>query len=124
MSPSVTSSRPAIMRSAVLLPQPDGPTSTRNSRSRILRLMSLTAVTSPNFLVTWSSSTPAIDQVLLPPSLGRCKGLPASVARPAGVAPTATGRERACWQDIPTAGRAPEPRAPDGWYADRGGERD
>ena len=31
ISPSVMSSRPAIMRSVVDLPQPDGPTSTTNS---------------------------------------------------------------------------------------------
>ena len=29
--PDVTSSRPAIIRSRVVFPQPDGPTSTRNS---------------------------------------------------------------------------------------------
>jgi hypothetical protein len=33
ISPPVMSSSPAIMRSVVLLPQPDGPTSTTNSLS-------------------------------------------------------------------------------------------
>ena len=34
-SPSLISSSPATIRSAVVLPQPDGPTSTMNSRSPI-----------------------------------------------------------------------------------------
>jgi hypothetical protein len=36
-SPELISSRPAIIRSTVDLPQPDGPTSTTNSRSVICR---------------------------------------------------------------------------------------
>src|SRR6266496_1615167 len=42
-SPSVMSSRPAIIRSAVDLPQPEGPTRIMNSPSATSRLMSLTA---------------------------------------------------------------------------------
>ena len=41
--PLVMSSSPATIRSAVVLPQPDGPTSTMNSPSAMSRLMSLTA---------------------------------------------------------------------------------
>src|SRR6266436_5897794 len=37
ISPAVISSSPATMRSVVVLPQPDGPTSTMNSLSRIVR---------------------------------------------------------------------------------------
>ena len=37
ISPAVTSSRPAIMRSSVDLPEPDGPTSTTNSPAAIAR---------------------------------------------------------------------------------------
>ncbi|OAX55347.1 hypothetical protein A5N15_10455 [Rothia kristinae] len=37
MLPSVTSSSPASIRSTVDLPQPEGPTSTRNSPSRMSR---------------------------------------------------------------------------------------
>src|SRR3954451_12989092 len=48
MVPSVGSSSPAIMRSAVDLPQPDGPRSTRNSSSATSRVKLSTAVTSPN----------------------------------------------------------------------------
>ena len=42
-SPSVMSSSPAIMRSVVVLPQPEGPTSTTNSLSAISRSMPRTA---------------------------------------------------------------------------------
>ena len=44
-SPAVTSSRPAIIRSRVDLPQPDGPTSTRSSPSATSRSTSSTATT-------------------------------------------------------------------------------
>ena len=43
--PAVISSRPAIMRRVVDFPQPEGPTSTMNSRSSIWRFMAFTAVT-------------------------------------------------------------------------------
>src|SRR5262245_59845390 len=43
ISPEVISSRPATMRKVVVFPQPDGPTSTRNSLSRISRSTSFTA---------------------------------------------------------------------------------
>ena len=45
MSPEVIASSPAIIRSVVVLPQPDGPTKTTNSLSRISRFTSLTACT-------------------------------------------------------------------------------
>ena len=45
MSPELIASRPAIILSVVVLPQPDGPTNTTNSLSRICRLTSLTACT-------------------------------------------------------------------------------
>ena len=47
MVPPVMSSSPAIMRSVVDLPQPDGPTSTTNSWSAMRRLKSFTATTPP-----------------------------------------------------------------------------
>jgi hypothetical protein len=43
ISPSEISSRPATIRSAVVLPQPDGPTSTRNSPSWTSNERSVTA---------------------------------------------------------------------------------
>src|SRR5438552_3252920 len=55
ISPLDTLSRPASMRSSVDFPQPDGPSSTRNSRSGTSRLTLLTAVFVPNVRVTRSS---------------------------------------------------------------------
>src|SRR3984893_6626698 len=49
--PEVMDSSPATMRSVVVLPQPDGPTSTMNSLSRISRFTFLTTCTSSNFLL-------------------------------------------------------------------------
>src|SRR5213594_2908903 len=50
ISPAVISSSPAIILSVVDLPQPEGPTRTTNSLSRMWRFTSLTAWTSSNFL--------------------------------------------------------------------------
>src|SRR5258708_4792211 len=55
-SPSVGISRPAIMRSTVVLPPPLGPRRAINSPSLTEKLTLLTAVTSPNFLLTFLSS--------------------------------------------------------------------
>src|SRR5581483_9799791 len=61
ISPEVISSNPAIMRSVVDLPQPDGPTRTTNSSSSISRSMPFTAWTLPsNALVTLRIETCAI----------------------------------------------------------------
>src|SRR6266545_6462679 len=59
MSPPVISSRPATIRSAVVFPQPEGPTRTTNSPSAISRLKSRTAGVAPKTLVTWTSSMAA-----------------------------------------------------------------
>src|SRR6516164_2961547 len=61
--PEVICSKPAIIRSVVVFPHPDGPTSTTNSRSAIERLIPSTARTPPGkILVRFSSSTWAIEQ--------------------------------------------------------------
>src|SRR6476661_8372091 len=83
MLPDVTASRPAISRNTVDLPQPEGPSSTKNSPSRTSRLRSLTAATSPYLLVTFSRSTlatglPSWDRFILLPNyttLQRGEGL-------------------------------------------------
>src|SRR5436190_12400715 len=57
IAPEVTSSSPASIRSSVDLPQPDGPTRTRNSPLSISRETSSTATTSPlKSFVTCSST--------------------------------------------------------------------
>src|ERR1044072_6010541 len=60
MSPEVMASRPAIMRRVVVLPQPDGPTKTMNSLSRISRSTPFTPWLWSNFLLTLCRLTSAI----------------------------------------------------------------
>src|SRR5215472_4674123 len=60
ISPSLMSSRPAIMRSVVDLPQPDGPTSTTNSLSAMSRSMPRTASVSSKRFTTLRSETCAM----------------------------------------------------------------
>src|SRR4051812_35482130 len=62
-APASTSSSPASMRSAVVLPDPDGPTSTMNSPSAISRSSASTAGASlPGYTrVACSNRTSAID---------------------------------------------------------------
>src|SRR6266852_5460134 len=64
ISPAVISSSPATMRKVVVLPQPDGPTSTMNSLSRISRFTSLTTWTASNFLLRFRMSTLAMASPL------------------------------------------------------------
>ena len=52
MRPLVGRSKPAIMRSVVVLPQPDGPTIVKNSPGGMCRSMLSTAVTSPKSFVS------------------------------------------------------------------------
>src|SRR6266540_3020140 len=61
MRPSVASSRPATIRSNVVLPQPEGPTNTMNSPSSMRRSTLSTATTPPEkCLETCSSRMSAI----------------------------------------------------------------
>ena len=61
ISPLVSSSSPATMRSAVVFPQPEGPTRIRNSPSFTVNVRRSTAsVEYPNCLVTSSNETAAI----------------------------------------------------------------
>jgi len=47
MEPLVGLSKPAIMRSSVVLPQPDGPSSEKNSPSRMVSEASSSALNAP-----------------------------------------------------------------------------
>src|SRR5262245_8803067 len=60
ISPEVTASSPAIMRRVVVLPQPEGPTKTTNSRSWICRSTSFTACVVSNFLLSLRTMTSAM----------------------------------------------------------------
>ena len=65
--PPVASSRPAIMRRSVDLPQPEGPTRTRNSPLWISSETSSTATTPPpKTLLTRSSTIPATSMQSIP----------------------------------------------------------
>ena len=48
ISPASSSQKPAIMRSSVVLPQPDGPSRVKNSPSPTVRFTPSTARTDPN----------------------------------------------------------------------------
>src|ERR1700730_17814077 len=62
--PNVIDSSPATIRNVVVLPQPEGPTSTMNSLSRISRFTSLTACTSSYILFKFRIRTRAIASSL------------------------------------------------------------
>src|SRR5580700_360908 len=64
ISPLVICSRPAIIRSKVDLPQPEGPTSTTNSPSLISTSTPRITSTAPNDFVTLRISTAATDRPL------------------------------------------------------------
>src|SRR3954451_8234615 len=66
MLPSVSASKPAIARSSVVLPQPEGPSRVKNSLSWMARLTPSSALTvpAPKVLVTPIAST----ALPLPPS--------------------------------------------------------
>src|SRR6516165_9265250 len=88
--PLVMSSSPATIRSAVVLPQPDGPTSTMNSPSATSRLKSFTAWKPFSYtLLICSMSTVAI----MPPYRGyhTYRSCPAGRARPPAVAVSSRG---------------------------------
>src|SRR5690349_19880288 len=102
MSPLVGASSPAIRRSVVLLPHPEGPTSTRNSPSAMSRETPETAGAArpPAYILeTFSARTRAIQ----PPVTGPMK-FPAEFLRGASTsayqvegAPLADGAGQSIW---------------------------
>src|SRR6478735_7991610 len=60
MRPEVGSSRPAIMRKVVVLPQPDGPSRQKKAPSGMVKLDSLTATNSPKAFFRFSTRISAI----------------------------------------------------------------
>src|SRR5690606_10758331 len=67
-SPLVAFSRPAIVRISVVLPEPEAPSSTRNSPSRTSRLTPSTALTDPKWVCRTRTVSFAIPGA--PPSEG------------------------------------------------------
>src|SRR3954447_13363924 len=64
MRPEVGNSSPAIIRSVVVLPQPEGPSRQKNSPSSTMKLELCTATNSPNALCRFSISICAIASSL------------------------------------------------------------
>src|SRR5690554_4176864 len=73
MSPESISSRPAMARSVVVLPHPDGPRKTTNSLSFTVRLTSRMTCTGPKCLSMWRNSISAIGESL--DRFVRCGGI-------------------------------------------------
>src|SRR3954467_13633286 len=63
IAPESISQKPAIMRKSVVLPHPDGPSSVKNSPSRISSETSRTARTSPKERLTQSIVTVVIGTI-------------------------------------------------------------
>src|ERR1700731_3436314 len=61
MRPAVLRSRPATIRSVVVLPQPEGPSNVTNSPGSTVRLKRSTATTPPNAQLTSSITSAGID---------------------------------------------------------------
>src|SRR6478752_752453 len=68
--PSVGSSRPAIMRSVVVLPQPEGPSRQKNSPSFTVKVESFTATKSAKALCRFSTRISAISLLVSAGKLG------------------------------------------------------
>src|SRR5215470_16069977 len=64
--PASSSTKPAMSRNRVVLPQPEGPSSVKNSPSSTLSVISPTATTDPN-----DRRTPSMVMVLNAPPLAR-----------------------------------------------------
>ena len=64
--PAVGTSKPAIIRSTVVLPEPDGPSIEKNSPSARSRSMPSTAVTSPNVFRSPRRLTAVASAVTVP----------------------------------------------------------
>src|ERR1051326_1998549 len=63
MAPEVGSSSPAIIRSAVVFPRPDGPTRTMNSPSATVQVSASTAIVpfGKTFVISWNETSATIS---------------------------------------------------------------
>ena len=73
ISPRVISSSPAIIRSSVDLPQPDGPTSTQNSPSAIAMSTPRITCVPPKYFSTAAIVTAAMPRFLRSPRRSRSR---------------------------------------------------
>ena len=98
MRPPSGRSNPAIIRSSVVLPQPEGPSSVKNSPASMARLTPSTAVNSPKRRVTFWISSSAIADGLGPFRRWRIVAkevLQPGIAASAAVPPMSTDRQAA-----------------------------
>src|SRR5690349_19244628 len=84
MSPLLWRSRPATERSVVVLPQPEGPSSTRNSPSRTCISSSCSATTSPKRLVILLIRISAMKSSDLPSYCAECDAAQQVIAHQEG----------------------------------------
>src|SRR4051794_16028402 len=121
ISPSVMSSSPATIRSTVVLPQPDGPTSTMNVPSGISRSKSLTAsvpsaktfrTLSRTISATCSRNLPAQEALNAPLRQIR-RHVVRGVAAPEGVQELAEVESRLVAEDAPRLVDRPDPALPE-----------
>src|SRR5215813_3176921 len=91
MRPSVGVSNPASIRNNVVLPQPEGPSSAKNSSCPISSESASTAATEPNRLVTASKRTSGCFSFVA----GPCAALPPSAIESPFRGITLPGREKA-----------------------------
>src|ERR1019366_3264554 len=118
--PSVGSSRPAMRRSAVDFPHPEGPTRTRNSPPATSRSSPERTRVSPYALPTFSRRTPATRPPLpdvrpMPPAVRGVRGVPAGLTIALDMAiPVFTECKRLHWRmrdaRTPPEIRRPRPR--------------
>src|SRR2546422_693401 len=114
ISPDVGRSSPAIIRSSVVLPEPEEPSRTRNSPSRIERSTPSTAWSSAKCFLRFRISTPATVGPL-PPRLagvGRRIRLLRQVHRRGGDDVVRARRGPGGAQHLPRRARRPPPPAP------------
>ena len=93
-SPSVGSSKPPIIRSSVVLPQPEGPSREKNSPRRIASETSSTATKSPKRLLTRSIST------LVSLVTGASRATPSPMCRPVGWCSWNAGGRRPFYHNV------------------------
>src|SRR5690349_12638245 len=81
IEPESSSQKPAIIRSSVVLPQPEGPSSVKNSPSRISSETSRTAGTEPKDRLTRSMLTVVNGRARRSGDARRRRGVPLPLAR-------------------------------------------
>ena len=93
ITPEVGSSSPAIIRRAVVLPQPDGPTRTMNSPSAMVQVSASTALVpfGKTFVASWNETSATIRTSCLSGCGSRQHDRTSQVLRMIGIEPVSLG---------------------------------